>query len=1753
MGLTDAEIRKTIDDYYLMMAYSVDLESVGGGLRPTERACQYFLSDLAPWCKYWDNSGYKCTFGVGEFTPSMYNDGNCDFLGRASKCSQYEATKEADEGYYCIAPNMYLCGLGTKDDDGFLHPIPRGEIKGYNEVDGLGKCDGEGKGTGACGYGGDPDKCAVICNYYRPWRMSFGSLDPQSLESVLRGDPAPKVLGRRLPFTFGVYNLRAKLQRCSYWESSPGQFQTDENGRITIDVIPFDTCTCPELIAWDYLEMSGNSPEWVLDGVWANGANCIVCNGAKPECPFYTGKWLYVVDDKMQCGNKVSAQQMMELRYWLKFWVNQGEYESYFSGIRPNKSDPTTSSIFTFLKWERLGPTASDAIGLGSEVKLLIDPDAGEEDGEDLDGYNFGLINTIKKSEDINGDSMFFIGATVPNATIYLVNTTMAGKYLSHFDDKELKMMLTILIHLVYPSEQDFKTQEFTDNNLEITPVRYQKLGQEIGTKSTQGGGGQVSFPSLIRDISEIYNVDQNKLIDFYAAISAYVRDLLENFPEYIKSASTDAGGFFSVGPIPLKYQTNNKLVLIVEVGDGTWSFQRVDIWSQFYGGLVIQDKFENKFGGGEDGHEDSLPERFSGEAVAEAKLKAITGSNGSGLHTKVGDVTPMSSIYTETTLGPKKFYSYFIKSTACEDVGISEWCRIGFSTRVAAKIDDIKLNYLYFWEVTSAEMQGKEEEDEEEEKDKVKSSETIEMEVIYPSTSSSSGNLVIQPNDDQRYIDPTMFILRPKDDSIKVGFRNSEWELKVTYKYTELVDENPAVIAADPDNDTEGVIWPVFDDKFVFYKAVDFNIEQFENRIIVSNINAKTVGVLASFTDEKGRLMSAVSTKLCTMVTKVFCRGVDIKYRYGSPAIGYKLIPEGGLATYIGGEQVISDRDFVHGFSPPCKDHEYTSDCGFMWYPFQACNDTVVFYTVFAGAGFCTAPYGEVFGEEMYRDDYRFCGPEQYKAFVGEGGGMADCQVKWSYRYSKAGGFPGGSYFSGKANIRGIVNLIGYIFEGWTQPPFGNKGREMISRFMSQEYHGHLSYASIKPFTKYEWMPMIMDNEMFFTSFNAFDETSYIDCFSSYNQLNFYLSDQIEEAYVMGGDENTKERFKFDELFDTRTFIFCSYPYPLNVDGKAVFYQFKNEEHAWAWREIWKDIERGSELLSFVLLDRPPYRLCRDKIYHQYICDEGIYVIKYVAPILKNGVMITYPSITLGGGPSRYFNPLYSEDGYDLRRVEWKDVDGGKVGGESESNIYYVANGGNWNHDEDLLFDSEAVNNEGAAKEAGREFKDPLDEDKTYAYNRGIIVNLYRNSLQYMPFSEKEFSEEGESCVSYSTLSIEYEHIPSNVWNGNVTVTYDISEIREEGACISKVKITGGWGKLGDGTLFCTPGVEIESGADVESATVISQSEFKFAKIAGDSSDWDQYELELELNMTPFRMLDVDTRKRKLFVHLYTQNDQLINVSKMVLYEAEYKNSIEEITVWEQKHVVSKGKNFGDYNLNGPDSTLSFERNMDNSGQYFPAGPNCAYKEETETISKMRSVYAGIETVEDTDLEATLDNLFEIEQEEQEKLYKEAYNLDGFGDNFTYQISMPKYLSGFFENNNINYNITGVVKFICERLEWEKHALYKAYQPGEFWQPKGHKFEWSGDVHTQKCRIGQFGTYIGGIGPVETIHTANFIHMDTQEVVKTMNAAESLRWGRMEYQWQVYLISGQGEPLDAAASPLGVGGTFVDTGHIIT
>jgi len=111
-------------------------EDIVSGLRARPLiCCQYWIKGLGTVCDYWDGEAGKCTYEVKpKDYPSGYNNGHCDFLGRRDTCDKYTGTTDT-ENYACIAPNIFLSGLGKVAGDsskGYKYaPIPINEIKGY--------------------------------------------------------------------------------------------------------------------------------------------------------------------------------------------------------------------------------------------------------------------------------------------------------------------------------------------------------------------------------------------------------------------------------------------------------------------------------------------------------------------------------------------------------------------------------------------------------------------------------------------------------------------------------------------------------------------------------------------------------------------------------------------------------------------------------------------------------------------------------------------------------------------------------------------------------------------------------------------------------------------------------------------------------------------------------------------------------------------------------------------------------------------------------------------------------------------------------------------------------------------------------------------------------------------------------------------------------------------------------------------------------------------------------------------------------------------------------------------------------------------------------------------------------------------------------------------------------------------------------------------------------------------------------------
>ncbi|MCK5015856.1 MAG: hypothetical protein KAS32_02195 [Candidatus Peribacteraceae bacterium] len=154
------------------------------------------------------------------------------------------------------------------------------------------------------------------------------------------------ISGEQTPFNIAIYNLRARFKKCCNWQAAPFMFYKSKSGTLYAR-------DYRSLAVQDYTYLSKNEAGEYATAV-ALSSSCSVdvatpwktpfteenptaygCNGCKPECPYYTGpKWAYCVDSKMEMGDKISAKQVLELRYyskdWSKFSNPAGEYRKLF-------------------------------------------------------------------------------------------------------------------------------------------------------------------------------------------------------------------------------------------------------------------------------------------------------------------------------------------------------------------------------------------------------------------------------------------------------------------------------------------------------------------------------------------------------------------------------------------------------------------------------------------------------------------------------------------------------------------------------------------------------------------------------------------------------------------------------------------------------------------------------------------------------------------------------------------------------------------------------------------------------------------------------------------------------------------------------------------------------------------------------------------------------------------------------------------------------------------------------------------------------------------------------------------------------------------------------------------------------------------------------------------------------------------------------------------------------------------------------
>jgi len=1334
-------------------------KGVGAGARAW-RTCQYYMKGLPSVCKHWSGAG-PCGFteanrsdqvGAGvEDKPSGFNNGLCDNLGRRSNCNKYEASVAYNpEEWICTAPNGYLTGLGKRaagQEAPIIQLLSREDILGYNDDgNGVGLCDcyGMGRGKAGCGLTSTIEvegealleaeaevqqeeegedtyiettedlllKMAVACNYYRPWTMGFGALTPRGYESVeeaVVGTDAP--LEIRLPMSCEVANARARFQKCNWWDSDYGSEFIIRNNRIYIDDDwegnAYDgqnrlfKCTCPHTGCEPFntlIKDPGYTPGVFLTyRVQADGGG-LVCNGARPECPLYSGKWLHCTYPKMSVGMPVTANQILELRFWTAEWDNFKEYEKFFL-TKTNTVDPATSDLYTFTKW-------TSVLGSNLFSSRMI-------------GKRLNLCFPIPIQEKEFTEESILVESPITYAPPYIETGTTHSTQI-HFPTllrkPEFEEVRTFSV--AYPPFNDEPAGDGTcdedggDVGAINAPGHLKRHNNIYGDTITVVGTGirdkkvyaintrQLTVNSMIKDYASMRQVPENLRSYITNQLIGIALAHTQSATPYATFARTDPiFGYYVMENIKIDYG-DNTILFMIDYGDGNWEFKWRLVHNVWCGGIITQNYYRHEYPGSQ-AYTNTQPESISPGGEAQVETHPMGGSDKEGFA-----IIPVYSFAPAAIGASIRYYSYSIieEHDAAGAPGQPEvyWDAVGGSNAVVMQIQDLNLNYLHDWDLDSATMVPTDDKKKALLKAGLSTADVEMRQYLYDENDSDS-------KINRHSVPPDFKLIVPVDKNVRWRFLKSEWTLECSYHYRKMITTPPDI--------TMNVIYGAGKTDLDRYRSAPYELEvsRSGNNSNITNISTGPIQVMALF-EAGGRLISAMATKVCVEIVRESCRNIDIFYRYSAEGKKWQMNPYRGFCIASKkSEDTMMHETYKHVEIPDCADHDYSDlkQQGPMWFPFNACRGYDM-YDEFTVCNNCQAGYvgpdnpgkrGTTGGNVQTRYDFRYCGPHKFKGFGDtRGNWLASCDCGCKFSYSDAENST--VTFEGLVRKRAPVDLAEYSARGWTFPPFGNEGRELIEKYISEDYISHFKLNSTE--IRQEWMPMVMDNSSFYFSFNAFDtnpeDISYVqagglDTFRFTNQMSFFINFEVGEGISMTEpeDENgdpqdvVRRVFRFDDIFNVATEGNCSHPLPviqINGNTKVNYYYFtqgssesgKDIDFTWAWQDYWTPLSRNIQFnkedsenyydefperkpavdmtsedaasllvggmghLDFIEdLWYPLYVFSLYKEEHRLVCTQGLNDINYSGPSIgTDGTMDTTASISLNGLIARPFQLLY-------------------------------------------------------------------------------------------------------------------------------------------------------------------------------------------------------------------------------------------------------------------------------------------------------------------------------------------------------------------------------------------------------------------------------------------------------------------------------------------------------------------------------
>lgn len=1153
------------------------------------------------------------------------------------------------------------------------------------------------------------------------------------------------------PINLRLYNIRAKIQTCCNWEGAPVDFHkgpattisgvarqglpvfvpkdfdfpgiepgetisedgdtvttvsigTDSDGNATVTTVvqvtdednkvTTTTTTIPTGYFKTRCKLTEAAP-W-QQGFTDENPSAYGCNGAKPECPFYTGpRFQEVVDAKMDLGNRVTAKQILELRFYSNDWASLDNPRAVWDQLF-NQRD--------IYAWARDRS--------GDPEKTL--PGHGLKD----DGGNY----LVEKNyiQDLKATSPTFV--TDP-AKVVSTGTPVIGGLPNFPDLVKEPFDLALGIKVIFPAktsrQNPYVRKIFTKDSMKALVVV--QLNSDLPayainvTKYPQNGLSDSEFISFM---------------------------LLEHFEDMVKSFPTAMGGtsFF----VPLHFggsvRSLNHIKIFQETGivNGSYISTGVFIDATFYHAHVAQTKFYDAYGQG----------------TTEPWINHFTNLEIQGTVLPLTNNTTISDVFWNTISSAGKKTVYAIETSVEEDsTGENiEWELLGCG-QVMVTYKSPKINRVYPWQ-----SWGKDSKDlplyvkvDRSDNDALSDNDErlVELELVLAST---KGTLL--PPNVAMFRVPVSKKIKPlnlKKDVLKVRYAYTEYvqgplkqsdllKLKFPSDATSIIDSMPYEIVRNGNSFIiNGTFLKVGSFKFFscdellgdcYTKAAkanellarqlymqggvgeedvlknstqmindcaskfnaNFTGQHFEDGTPVSysetayrlqnmNLREGSQHYMFVFSDEEGRPIGIKRQAFLTQSNVARCRDVEIRYKWAAQLQHYPH-RDGLFLLARFAEKVVASTDYLVNttisYDPICGDHHETTTNGFstlefdltrhkhgpLWYPYNKCL-TPTYHTEFFYSVDYDGKTVEGFEGGLRRDYWeRMRVYDKYSPII------------WYYIYIL------GCYWSVRE-----TNLNAYapfLFMGYTKfrtdhlfGPFSTDRESMlVSRHMEKR---NLTVAAETVEQESGGATLDLSSEfkdiLFLPSGDLASGSSTQTPIWTHIQESMSAVDVTSEELLHPfgnlllqrvGDHTFSEqfldgRFKLSDVFTERDYtitdargedgslIHTPDESTLNTssgdelqinEGDEIKYVFKISGGAWAWLAPVPPPERGVPRITGLYIANPTANFLKKDMNSATHVEEGSHVIFYKAPTFdEEGAIATEASISLDDGPKLYIS----------------------------------------------------------------------------------------------------------------------------------------------------------------------------------------------------------------------------------------------------------------------------------------------------------------------------------------------------------------------------------------------------------------------------------------------------------------------------------------------------------------------------------